>query len=140
MCKLFWLGKSFFFTRFHGFMVDSSWWRKNYLQGFVLWFSWKSCRRFTVSCSPFLNSNWNCCIYVLLYFYVISFVYNSVWNLYNSCSFSILREILMNYFNCFSASAIFIGIYEPTKQKLLKICPENFSALAHLVSSLFYVY
>ncbi|KAK6160799.1 hypothetical protein DH2020_004180 [Rehmannia glutinosa] len=31
------------------------------------------------------------------------------------------------------ASAIFIGVYEPTKQKLLKIFPENFSAIAHLV-------
>ncbi|PWA43298.1 Mitochondrial carrier domain-containing protein [Artemisia annua] len=32
------------------------------------------------------------------------------------------------------ASAIFIGVYEPTKQKLLKSCPENFSALAHLTA------
>ncbi|KAL7594686.1 S-adenosylmethionine carrier 1, chloroplastic/mitochondrial [Lactuca sativa] len=32
------------------------------------------------------------------------------------------------------ASAIFIGVYEPTKQKLLKICPENLSALAHLTA------
>ncbi|PWA81679.1 S-adenosylmethionine carrier 1, chloroplastic/mitochondrial [Artemisia annua] len=32
-----------------------------------------------------------------------------------------------------SASAIFIGVYETTKQKLLKSFPENFSALAHLV-------
>ncbi|KAG8377281.1 hypothetical protein BUALT_Bualt08G0013000 [Buddleja alternifolia] len=31
------------------------------------------------------------------------------------------------------ASALFIGVYEPTKQKLLKIFPENFSAIAHLV-------
>ncbi|KAK4381381.1 S-adenosylmethionine carrier 1, chloroplastic/mitochondrial [Sesamum angolense] len=30
------------------------------------------------------------------------------------------------------ASALFIGVYEPTKQKLLKIFPENFSAIAHL--------
>ncbi|KAK6940062.1 Mitochondrial substrate/solute carrier, partial [Dillenia turbinata] len=30
------------------------------------------------------------------------------------------------------ASAIFVGVYEPTKQKLLKTFPENLSALAHL--------
>ncbi|KAA8537961.1 hypothetical protein F0562_027459 [Nyssa sinensis] len=32
------------------------------------------------------------------------------------------------------ASAIFIGVYEPTKQKLLKTFPENLSALAHLAA------
>ncbi|XP_058111343.1 S-adenosylmethionine carrier 1, chloroplastic/mitochondrial isoform X2 [Magnolia sinica] len=32
------------------------------------------------------------------------------------------------------ASAIFIGVYEPTKQKLLKIFPENLSAFAHLTA------
>ncbi|XP_019153144.1 PREDICTED: S-adenosylmethionine carrier 1, chloroplastic/mitochondrial-like isoform X2 [Ipomoea nil] len=32
------------------------------------------------------------------------------------------------------ASAIFVGVYEPTKQKLLKSLPENFSALAHLTA------
>ncbi|XP_068648079.1 S-adenosylmethionine carrier 1, chloroplastic/mitochondrial-like [Aristolochia californica] len=32
------------------------------------------------------------------------------------------------------ASAIFVGIYEPTKQKLLKMFPENLSALAHLTA------
>ncbi|XP_024181542.1 S-adenosylmethionine carrier 1, chloroplastic/mitochondrial isoform X4 [Rosa chinensis] len=31
------------------------------------------------------------------------------------------------------ASAIFVGVYEPTKQKLLKMFPENLSALAHFV-------
>ncbi|KAM5574838.1 hypothetical protein ABKV19_014004, partial [Rosa sericea] len=31
------------------------------------------------------------------------------------------------------ASTIFVGVYEPTKQKLLKSLPENFSALVHLV-------
>ncbi|PRQ49055.1 putative mitochondrial carrier protein [Rosa chinensis] len=31
----------------------------------------------------------------------------------------------------FGASAIFVGVYEPTKQKLLKMFPENLSALAH---------
>ncbi|KAJ0989519.1 hypothetical protein J5N97_007875 [Dioscorea zingiberensis] len=30
------------------------------------------------------------------------------------------------------ASAVFLGIYEPTKQKLLKAFPENLSAFAHL--------
>ncbi|XP_068652154.1 S-adenosylmethionine carrier 1, chloroplastic/mitochondrial [Aristolochia californica] len=32
------------------------------------------------------------------------------------------------------ASALFVGIYEPTKQKLLKMFPENLSALAHLTA------
>ncbi|KAI8531582.1 hypothetical protein RHMOL_Rhmol11G0147700 [Rhododendron molle] len=31
------------------------------------------------------------------------------------------------------ASAVFVGVYEPTKQKLLKSFPDNLSALAHLV-------
>ncbi|GJW01124.1 S-adenosylmethionine carrier 1, chloroplastic/mitochondrial-like protein [Tanacetum coccineum] len=33
-----------------------------------------------------------------------------------------------------TASAIFIGVYEPNKQKLLKSWPENFNALAHLTT------
>ncbi|CAK9165336.1 unnamed protein product, partial [Ilex paraguariensis] len=32
------------------------------------------------------------------------------------------------------ASAIFVGVYEPVKQKLLKSFPENLSALAHLTA------
>ncbi|XP_030952167.1 S-adenosylmethionine carrier 1, chloroplastic/mitochondrial-like isoform X3 [Quercus lobata] len=32
------------------------------------------------------------------------------------------------------ASAIFVGVYEPTKQKLLKSFPENLSAVAHLTA------
>lgn len=32
------------------------------------------------------------------------------------------------------ASAIFIGVYEPTKQKLLKLFPENLTAFAHLTA------
>ncbi|XP_039143459.1 S-adenosylmethionine carrier 1, chloroplastic/mitochondrial [Dioscorea cayenensis subsp. rotundata] len=32
------------------------------------------------------------------------------------------------------ASAVFVGIYEPTKQKLLKVFPENLSAVAHLTA------
>ncbi|XP_034674170.1 S-adenosylmethionine carrier 1, chloroplastic/mitochondrial-like isoform X2 [Vitis riparia] len=32
------------------------------------------------------------------------------------------------------ASAIFVGVYEPTKQKLLKTIPENLSAFAHLTA------
>jgi solute carrier family 25 S-adenosylmethionine transporter 26 len=31
------------------------------------------------------------------------------------------------------ASALFFGVYEPTKQKLLKVLPDNLSAVAHLV-------
>lgn len=31
------------------------------------------------------------------------------------------------------ASALFVGVYEPTKQKLLKMFPENLSAAAHFV-------
>ena len=32
------------------------------------------------------------------------------------------------------ASAIFVGVYEPTKRKLLETFPENLSAVAHFVS------
>ncbi|GMI67633.1 SAM TRANSPORTER1, S-adenosylmethionine carrier 1 [Hibiscus trionum] len=32
------------------------------------------------------------------------------------------------------ASALFVGVYEPTKQKLLKLLPENLSAVAHLTA------
>ncbi|KAG5525340.1 hypothetical protein RHGRI_031871 [Rhododendron griersonianum] len=32
------------------------------------------------------------------------------------------------------ALAVFVGVYEPTKQKLLKIFPDNLSALAHLTA------
>ncbi|KAL8255352.1 hypothetical protein R6Q59_033573 [Mikania micrantha] len=32
------------------------------------------------------------------------------------------------------ASALFVGVYEPAKKKLLKIFPENFSAVAHLTA------
>ncbi|KAF8404469.1 hypothetical protein HHK36_009354 [Tetracentron sinense] len=32
------------------------------------------------------------------------------------------------------ASAIFVGVYEPTKQKLLKTFPDNLSAIAHLTA------
>ncbi|CAA0815298.1 S-adenosylmethionine carrier 1-chloroplastic/mitochondrial [Striga hermonthica] len=32
------------------------------------------------------------------------------------------------------ASAVFVGVYEPTKQKLLRSFPENLSALAHLTA------
>ncbi|PIA47851.1 hypothetical protein AQUCO_01400444v1 [Aquilegia coerulea] len=32
------------------------------------------------------------------------------------------------------ASAIFVGVYEPAKQKLLKVFPENLSAFAHLTA------
>lgn len=28
---------------------------------------------------------------------------------------------------------MFVGVYEPTKQKLLRMFPENLSAVAHLV-------
>jgi len=34
------------------------------------------------------------------------------------------------------ASAIFVGVYEPAKRKLLELLPENLSAIAHLVSQL----
>ena len=38
-----------------------------------------------------------------------------------------------NNFSMHRASALFVGVYEPTKQKLLKLFPENLSAVAHLV-------
>lgn len=43
-------------------------------------------------------------------------------------------SLLMNSVAIFRASAIFVGVYEPAKQQLLKSLPENLSALAHLVS------
>lgn len=46
----------------------------------------------------------------------------------------LLCETWLIYFSILHrASAIFVGVYEPTKQKLLKSFPENLSALAHLV-------
>lgn len=39
----------------------------------------------------------------------------------------------MNFLFICRASAIFFGVYEPVKQKLLKTLPENLSAFAHLV-------
>nr|XP_025661690.1 S-adenosylmethionine carrier 1, chloroplastic/mitochondrial-like [Arachis hypogaea] len=35
-----------------------------------------------------------------------------------------------------SASAIFVGVYEPIKQKLLRSFPENLSAIAHFMVAL----
>jgi len=35
---------------------------------------------------------------------------------------------------CYSASAIFVGVYEPAKRKLLELLPENLSAIAHLTA------
>ncbi|KAL6576004.1 S-adenosylmethionine carrier 1, chloroplastic/mitochondrial [Orobanche hederae] len=35
------------------------------------------------------------------------------------------------------ASAVFVGVYEPAKQKLLRIFPENLSAVAHLTAGAF---
>ncbi|XP_021771465.1 probable S-adenosylmethionine carrier 2, chloroplastic [Chenopodium quinoa] len=43
-----------------------------------------------------------------------------------------LREPLCHCQSNTLASAIFLGVYEPVKQKLLKAIPENFSSLAHL--------
>lgn len=39
-----------------------------------------------------------------------------------------------NLLGVLPASALFVGIYEPTKQKLLKTFPENLSAVAHLTA------
>ncbi|WMV26354.1 hypothetical protein MTR67_019739 [Solanum verrucosum] len=41
--------------------------------------------------------------------------------------------LLGNLAGVLPASAIFVGVYEPAKQKLLKMFPENLSAVAHLV-------
>ncbi|KAB5556585.1 hypothetical protein DKX38_007494 [Salix brachista] len=41
---------------------------------------------------------------------------------------------LLFSFLFFRASALFVGVYEPTKQKLLKMFPENLSAVAHLTA------
>lgn len=42
-----------------------------------------------------------------------------------------------NLAGAFPASAIFLGIYEPVKQKLLETFPENLSAFAHLDHAFF---
>lgn len=42
-----------------------------------------------------------------------------------------------NYLLVCRASAIFVGVYEPAKKKLLKIFPENLSALAHFVREIY---
>ncbi|KAJ0087041.1 hypothetical protein Patl1_07982 [Pistacia atlantica] len=44
--------------------------------------------------------------------------------------------LLGNLAGVLPASAIFVGVYEPVKQKLLKTFPQNLSAFAHLVSVL----
>ncbi|TMW98151.1 hypothetical protein EJD97_004436 [Solanum chilense] len=42
--------------------------------------------------------------------------------------------LLGNLAGVLPASAIFVGVYEPAKQKLLKMFPENLSAVAHLTA------
>lgn len=46
--------------------------------------------------------------------------------------------LIHNFFD--SASAVFVGVYEPAKQKLLRTFPENLSAVAHLVSCTMFAY
>jgi hypothetical protein len=48
--------------------------------------------------------------------------------------FYIVVVSLRLFLYCCRASALFVGIYEPTKRKLLDVFPENLSAVAHLVS------
>ncbi|KAG2711700.1 hypothetical protein I3760_04G089200 [Carya illinoinensis] len=43
-------------------------------------------------------------------------------------------EKLLRSFPLNRASALFVGVYEPTKQKLLKTFPENLSAAAHFTA------
>jgi hypothetical protein len=51
----------------------------------------------------------------------------------NACVFLLCGTWLIYFSILHRASAIFVGVYEPTKQKLLKSFPEYLSALAHLV-------
>ncbi|KAF9609947.1 hypothetical protein IFM89_019350 [Coptis chinensis] len=44
------------------------------------------------------------------------------------------KSLMIEFCHRDPASAIFVGVYEPAKQKLLKIFPENLSALAHLTA------
>ncbi|KAL6576047.1 S-adenosylmethionine carrier 1, chloroplastic/mitochondrial [Orobanche hederae] len=45
---------------------------------------------------------------------------------------------MVGIFQCsLDASAVFVGVYEPAKQKLLRIFPENLSAVAHLTAGAF---
>ncbi|KAM2731502.1 hypothetical protein EV2_035157 [Malus domestica] len=61
-----------------------------------------------------------------------------IWSI---CDTFLVFSDLLNCFkfltkcvNLHRASAIFVGVYEPTKQKLLNVLPENLSALAHLTA------
>lgn len=75
------------------------------------------------------------------------------WFLYPQISYVIIKFLCWNLFLCSDidvdwvrfpdlnndcsfcrASAIFVGVYEPTKQKLLQMLPENLTAVAHLVT------
>lgn len=49
---------------------------------------------------------------------------------------SFWQNCILVLFLC-RASALFVGVYEPTKQKLLKTFPDHLSAVAHLVRGFF---
>jgi hypothetical protein len=46
---------------------------------------------------------------------------------------SLYHQTCFGKFLLCRASAVFVGVYEPAKQKLLKMFPENLSAAAHFV-------
>ncbi|KAG5525344.1 hypothetical protein RHGRI_031874 [Rhododendron griersonianum] len=59
-----------------------------------------------------------------------------LYSVHMVCGITSARELTLENTNFPSvwASAVFVGVYEPTKQKLLKSFPDNLSALAHLTA------
>lgn len=132
--------------------LGSSWWGWNYFEGPLLRIGWKSGWCHTVSqtliiqdsiCSLFL---FFCCS-TKRFFVSIGQIYLISVHLPFSLP-DMLRSIILlwvdwlwikTFTNCKwttiinRASALFIGVYEPTKQKLVDIMPQNLSAIAHLV-------
>ncbi|RVW94893.1 putative S-adenosylmethionine carrier 2, chloroplastic [Vitis vinifera] len=131
-----------------------SWWRKNCIEGSLFWIGRKSCWCLTVRTDmPFLifvdslpahcffaSSLFQCGLSVML---VIQFSgISSVQHDLKQKEMGQCVPNVVSFHGCFQqkevtfgrASAIFVGVYEPTKQKLLKTIPENLSAFAHLVS------
>lgn len=67
--------------------------------------------------------------------WITIFIYSSIYLfLIFLLKLKLKRTILWKLHDgLYRASALFLGVYEPTKQKLLNVLPENLSAVAHLV-------
>jgi hypothetical protein len=78
-----------------------------------------------------LNSYTSTCIIFTLHLRCITTSHKMCLSIFHGLSVA----IFMSYFViCCRASPLFVGIYEPTKRKLLDMFPEILSAVAHLVS------